>query len=245
MNNWTYALLLSASLAIPLIRSFENRVAYYKKWPALFSGILVMMMLFIPWDIVFTRLGVWSFNHHYVTGIYLLYLPLEEWMFFIVITYCCVFIYEVLKYFFPGFHFPGLAFALTLLLGIFTLITALLNMDKIYTFAVMSLSCILLFWQLVNKSHLTWLSHFFFMYFVALLPFFIVNGILTSLPVVSYDNSENLSVRIFSIPVEDAFYFMNMMLITLMVYEHRVSKTSSAVGQDSGGYARESYRDRQ
>lgn len=222
MDNWTYTFLLSASFIIPFIRSFENRVAYYKKWPELFSGILVMMMLFIPWDIAFTRMGVWSFNYQYITGIYLLDLPLEEWMFFIIITYCCVFIYEVLKYFFPGFCFPKLAFVLTVLLAILTLITALGNIDKIYTFIVMSLSCVLLSWQLVIKSYKGWLSHFYFMYFVGLLPFYIINGLLTALPVVTYDNSENLSLRIGSIPVEDAFYFLSMMLVTLMVYEYKV-----------------------
>jgi lycopene cyclase domain-containing protein len=224
MDNWTYALLLAASLSVPLIRSFENRIAFYRKWPELFSGILAMMLVFIPWDIAFTRMGVWAFNYQYVTGIYILNLPLEEWLFFVIITYCCVFIYEVLRYFFPGFHFPGVAFSLTLLLAIFTLITALLNTDKIYTLTVMVLTCILLLWQLVINSYKTWLSHFYMMYFVALLPFYIVNGILTSLPVVTYNNSENLSIRIHSIPVEDAFYFMSMMLITLMVYEKRTGK---------------------
>jgi lycopene cyclase domain-containing protein len=224
MGNWTYAFLLTASFIIPFTRSFENRVAFYRKFPELFSGIIVMMLLFIPWDIAFTRMGVWSFNNQYITGVYLLNLPLEEWMFFIIITYCCVFIYEVLKYFFPGFCFPGPAFTLTVLLGIFTLITALVNTDKIYTLSVMSLSCILLSWQLVTGSYKTWLSHFYFMFFISLLPFFIVNGILTALPVVNYDNSENMAVRIGSIPFEDTFYFLSMMLLTLMVYEYRARK---------------------
>ena len=155
MGNWTYAFLLLASLSIPLIKSFEKRIAFYRKWPELFTGILVMMLLFIPWDIAFTSMGVWSFNYQYITGVYLLNLPLEEWLFFIIITYCCIFIYEVLKYFFPDLHLPNLAFALTVMLGSFTLITALANTDRIYTFIVMSLTCILLAWQLVVKSNKT------------------------------------------------------------------------------------------
>jgi lycopene cyclase domain-containing protein len=220
MGSWTYAVLLLASVSIPLIRSFEHRIAFYSRWPELFTGILVMMLLFIPWDVAFTRMGVWYFNNEYITGIYLLNLPLEEWLFFVIITYCCVFIYEVLKYFLPGFFSPKLAFAFTALLGALTLIVAFSNMDRIYTFVVMALTAILLILQLVTRSYKTWLSHFYLMYLVGLLPFYIVNGILTSKPVVIYDNSRNLGMRIHSIPVEDALYFMSMMLLTLMVYEH-------------------------
>ena len=219
MEKWTYAILLLASLSVPLIRSFEQKVAFYRKWPELFAGILVMMLVFIPWDIVFTRMGVWSFNYRYVAGIFFLDLPLEEWLFFIIITYCCVFIYEVLKFFFPQFHFPKVAYILTILLGLFTIVTALLNTGKIYTFSVMVLTGTLLVLQLVIKSHKTWLSHFYFMYFISLIPFYIVNGVLTKLPIVSYENSENLGIRFQSIPVEDAFYLLSMMVLTLMVYE--------------------------
>ena len=224
MGNWTYAFLLMASLSIPLMRSFENRVAFYRKWPELFSGILVMMLLFIPWDIVFTRMGVWSFNNDYIIGIYLFNLPLEEWLFFVIITYCCMFIYEVLKYFLPTLYLPRTSFILTALLGIFTLIIALSNTGRIYTFIVMSLTGALLIMQLVISSHKTWLTHFYLMYIIALVPFHIVNGLLTGLPVVNYDNTENLGIRIITIPVEDTFYFMSMMLLTLMVYEYKACK---------------------
>jgi lycopene cyclase domain-containing protein len=60
MGKWTYALLLIGSILIPLLRSFETRVRFYEKWKPLFIGILVMMLIFIPWDILFTRLSVWK-----------------------------------------------------------------------------------------------------------------------------------------------------------------------------------------
>jgi lycopene cyclase domain-containing protein len=108
---------------------------------------------------------------------------------------------------------------LTVFLVFFTLAIAIATPERTYTFVVMLLTCILLTWQLVIKSYKTWLSHFYFMYLVGLIPFFIVNGILTSLPVVIYDNSKNLGIRIGTVPVEDAFYFMSMMLLTLTIYE--------------------------
>jgi lycopene cyclase domain-containing protein len=65
------------------------------------------------------------------------------------------------------------------------------------------------------------------MYFISLIPFFIVNGILTSLPVVEYDDFHNLALRIGTIPFEDMFYFLSMMFITMMVYESRTASPRS------------------
>ena len=57
------------------------------------------------------------------------------------------------------------------------------------------------------------------MYVVHLVPFLLVNGVLTYLPIVWYNNSYNLGRRIVSIPVEDTMYSMLMLLLTISVYE--------------------------
>jgi len=49
-------------------------------------------------------------------------------------------------------------------------------------------------------------------YIISLLPFLIVNGFLTALPVVMYDDAENLGIRIYTIPFEDTVYGMLLML---------------------------------
>jgi len=222
MEKYLYAFLLLASIAIPVLRSFETRIGFYRKWPALFAGIVVMMLVFIPWDIAFTARGVWSFNHSYVLGLNVFGLPVEEWLFFVVIPYCIVFTYEVLKYFFPRFVFPKAALGLTIALGILFLLIAVFNTGRIYTFVVMALTGILALVQPLIHTHKTWLSHFFLTYLVALIPFFLVNGVLTGMftemPVVRYDDMENLGIRIFTIPAEDSVYLMGMMFITHMVY---------------------------
>jgi lycopene cyclase domain-containing protein len=57
------------------------------------------------------------------------------------------------------------------------------------------------------------------MYVVHLLPFFIVNGVLTALPVVWYNNAEIMGPRIGTIPAEDSMYSMLMLLLTVTLYE--------------------------
>ncbi len=219
MEPWTYALLLAGSLLVPLLRSFEQRIFFIGNWRALLAGIFVMILVFIPWDIAFTRHGVWGFSPVHVSGAYIAGLPLEEWMFFVVIPYCVVFSYEVIRYFFPNTLFPKLSLWLSVIIGAGLVATGLMNTDRIYTFIVMLLAGALMIVQPILKSHKTWLSHFFVTYAITLIPFFIVNGVLTRIPVVWYDNAENLGIRLTSIPIEDSAYFMAMMLIVLPVYE--------------------------
>ena len=219
MQNFTYALLLIGSIAVPLIRSFEPRIRFYTKWPAMFAGIAAMMFVFIPWDIAFTRQGIWSFNHDYVTGLFLAGLPIEEWLFFVVIPFCVVFTYEVLRLFLPKLHFPRVSLAISVLLGVVLLLLAWANIDRTYTMVVMLVAGLLSLVQPFIGSNKTWLSHFFLTYLITLVPFFIINGVLTSFPVVSYNDLENLGIRLHTIPIEDSVYLLGMMYIVQMVYE--------------------------
>ncbi len=87
-----------------------------------------------------------------------------------------------------------------------------------YTFAVLA---ILLFTtQFVLKA--SWLSKFYITYLLLLLPFLIVNGLLTGTglenPVVWYNPAHIIGVHILTIPVEDVFYGMNLILLNVMIY---------------------------
>jgi lycopene cyclase domain-containing protein len=61
-----------------------------------------------------------------------------------------------------------------------------------------------------------------------LIPFFIVNGILTGSfienEVVWYNNSENLGIRLFTIPIEDTIYALSLILTNLALTEYFQSK---------------------
>ena len=100
-TRYYYLLLMLLSISYPLIRSFENKIRFYKNWKSLTFAITIMMTIFIVWDVIFTTLSVWSFNDRYILGYKFLSLPIEEWMFFICVPYSCIFIHEVLNYFFP------------------------------------------------------------------------------------------------------------------------------------------------
>jgi lycopene cyclase domain-containing protein len=67
-------------------------------------------------------------------------------------------------------------------------------------------------------------SNFLIAYIIHLVPFFIVNGILTALPVVWYNDTENFGVRMGTIPVEDAIYSLLLLLGNVTIYEWLMSR---------------------
>ena len=217
-SHFTYLVLMLASLSGPLLLSFSKHVQYIKKWKFLPLPLSITLIYFGIWDSIFTKIGVWNFNEQYILGIKIFRLPLEEWLFFIIIPFCCVFIYECCNYFIKKDYLYNYAFKINAVILISISIIAILNIDKIYTaFNFLSAIIVLLYIQFFLKP--VWLGRFYVGYLFSLLPFFIVNGILTYLPVVRYNDAENLGIRIVTIPVEDSIYCLLLLLMNITVYE--------------------------
>ena len=221
-SQYLYLLIVSLSILGPLLASFYSKAPFYKTWKFLAVAIVIPGALFVIWDEIFTRLEIWGFNDKYVTGIYIGSLPLEEIMFFICIPYACVFIYFVLNYVvekdyvFP--HHELLSFVLIIVL----LISGIYNIDKAYTSVTFILLALYLAY-LTLQVRPRYMGRFYFSFGVVLIPFFIVNGILTGSfiedEVVWYNDTANLGFRLGTIPIEDVFYAMLLLLLNISVYE--------------------------
>ena len=214
---YTYLLINIFSILIPLLFSFEKRLSFYKLWKALFPAILITGSFFIVWDHYMTLWNVWQFNPAYVLGINVWGLPIEEWLFFLTIPYSCLFIYESLNFLIKKDHLLRFSKNFSIVLIVILSITALLNTDKSYTWIKLSLAALMLVFVVLKKF--PFMGKFYRAYLVSLIPFLIVNGILTSLPVVIYNDAENLGIRIFTIPVEDTMYSLLLLLINVVLFE--------------------------
>ncbi len=218
---WLYFILLGGSLLFPLAWSFEKRVSYYKKWRHLFPSILLTALFFLVWDELFTQRKVWGFNDAYITGLKIGSLPLEEILFFIVIPFSCVFIYECVGYFLPGNKSYKNIRVITYVLGATLLCLAIFNSSRSYTFWNFTFTGLLLVF--IAFKNPVWLSRFWVAYLYHLIPFFVVNGVLTGSfiedQVVWYNNEENFGVRLVTIPIEDTMYSLLLLLMNVGYYE--------------------------
>ncbi len=205
-------------MALPLAFSFHPKIRFYREWKYLLPAIGVMGVFFLTWDHYFTKWGVWSFNPEYVTGVYLWGMPMEEWMFFLFIPYSCLFIYHCLNLFF-AYRFwdkaaPFISWGVVLVcMGLMAA-----GLNRFYTFSTAFFLAVFILLMMIY-GHRYWMGRFYRTYIVSKIPFLIVNGALTALPVVRYNDNENLGKRIYTIPVEDAFYSMLMLMMVTAVYE--------------------------
>lgn len=224
---YTYLLLNFFTVFFPVILSFDKKVQFYKSWKYLWPGMAITGVVFLFWDVLFTIKGVWSFNKNYITGLTFFQLPVEEILFFLTVPFACVFIYMCLNYYVKWEINNQISKGISNMLILLSVGVLIFNTDKLYTLVTFSLLLVLVVLiQYGFKS--IWLNRFYRAYIVVLLPFYIINGILTALPVVLYNNAENLGKRIGTIPFEDHFYCMALLLMNVGFFEYFRSKKQLA-----------------
>ena len=214
-----YTALLFFSILIPFILSFDKKVSFYRIWKSLLPSSVIVGAIYIAFDILFVKKGIWGFNPEYHSGIIILGLPAEEWLFFILIPYSCIFIHYVYISYFPALKLSRrfvIIFSVTLILIL--LIVIFLNSDKAYTLFNFSLLILALLWAMASKSDI--LPRYYLTFLIILVPFFIINSILTGTFIESeavwYNNSETLGIRLGTVPVEDIGYAFSLILLNLL-----------------------------
>lgn len=221
-SKYLYLTIDLLTISIPFLASFYSKAPFYKKWKHLAVAITIPAILFIVWDDFFTHIGVWGFNPDYLSGIYIGNLPIEEILFFFCIPYSSVFIYFALNHLVKKDFFYFQQDIISSVLAVTLIVIGAFNMNKAYTATTFFLCGLAISYHLL-KLRSRYISRFYFAYLVVLIPFFIVNGILTGsfIPgeVVWYNDDENLSIRIGTIPVEDIFYGMLLILMNITIFE--------------------------
>ncbi len=183
--------------------------------------MIIPALLYILWDMYFTAKGVWSFNEAYITGLKIYNLPLEEVLFFFIVPYCCVFIYACIRSYFPNLANKKNADLFLKILAVLLLVTGIIYFNNYYTgWTFIFTGAFILILYLFRNFFKSFDSvSFLITYAICLIPFLIVNGFLTAIPVVQYNDAENLGLRIYTIPFEDVFYGMLLILMNIVLYE--------------------------
>lgn len=221
MTNLTYLIVNVGSLIIPLIFSFHPKLNFYKKWKATLLSIFIVGFVFIVWDMFYTDLGVWGFNPDYLCGLYIFNLPIEEILFFICIPYACLYTYHCLKLFKPVKKLEQTKWISYILCTVFFIVGCVFIPNLYTSVTFISLSIVLLIIQI--KYNPIWLPRLYSALLLLIIPFILVNGILTGTglenPIVWYNENEITGFRILTIPVEDFFYGFLLILLNVLLLE--------------------------
>ena len=226
----TYLLVLVSSVFLPILFSFHKRIQFHKKASHVFKSIFLCSIVFIVWDVIYTEMGVWGFSSKHHLDVLLAGLPLEEILFFYAIPFCCLFSYFVFKnnISIKPLEIPAKVY---MLLAFGFLLLSYLFIDKAYTLSVCIFTAAILF--ILAYKPQPWFSVFLFSFIlISLGPFLLVNGVLTGLldsvsPPVWYNDSENLGIRVLTIPIEDFLYSFSLLFSCTYIFEFLERKSSN------------------
>lgn len=230
MQSYTYLLINFLTVVICFIFSFDSRIQFSKEFGAFLKASSLVAIPFIAWDIWFTKNGVWWFNNSYTTGFKIAGLPIEEWLFFLCIPFACVFTYFCLDKFLQLNWVNRYNKFIVWITVAVCLTIAILFSDRVYPFVTALVACgTILFLHYIAKAE--WIGKGSFVYFVLMLGFFPVNGVLTGTglesPIVNYNSNEILNVRMLTIPIEDAVYGYAQFMLVMYFFKkfQRISET--------------------
>lgn len=228
MEKYYYILLNIATFSIPFLFSFERRWMHFVRfWKPYFTAIIGVGLFFIIWDIYFAYADIWRFNDQYLLGIRFFRLPLEEWLFFLLIPYSSNFIHYSLVYFFPKLELSKTTTqSISIVLLVISAGVVFFNLDKLYTLCSFGLFTLLILAQ--TQFQWRYARRFYINFIIIYIPFYFVNGALTGSysenPVVYYNDNENLGIRVGTMPLEDSFYCFSMLYGSVLLFEYLKKK---------------------
>lgn len=186
----------------------------------MFPGILFTVAIYIMWATRFNQIGIYSFNPEFITGIRFWDLPVEEWIFLFVVSFVSIQVYEWVKIRFATFEKPNVFLAVSLVLLVLFGLIAFLFRQKLFSFFTFFLLTVYFGYTIFRNRFKKHYTKFYITYFIIIIPILVVKGILTWLPVITYNNSVTLGVRMFNIPVEDFGYFFLLLLMSISIFEY-------------------------
>lgn len=223
MHSWLY-LLFNLLVFIPVfLLSLFTDVKPHKKWRSLLAAYTLVSIPFILIDYWATRSSLWSFNELYILSYRVLLLPSEEILFFLTVPFAMMYVWGVVRKHVK--HKPmRTSFSLFLMAAISTVSITTLIIFANNTYTMMSTMLAFVTVCIIAATKLVF-DNRFWIFQIALLGIFVMaNIILTSMPIIIYNNAEIIGVKLSTIPIEDFFFnfaFINLFLICFNWLDNR------------------------
>ncbi len=184
---------------------------------------IITASIFTIWDNLVVGY-FWEFNPQYITGIYLLRLPLEEWVFFLVVPYACLFIWQNLENRFNDSSLPDY-YQRTLIILLLLLSVWFFIDKKLYTSSDLFIFSIVIWLDMLLQTNLIFTIKGLLFTIITLILTFVFNYYLTARPVVLYAPEMKTNINFISIPVEDFIFGLSLMYLEVIIYIKSLEKS--------------------
>lgn len=220
LQSFTYLFLLFIFAVVPVFLAFLKKGSLIKNLNYKLPGIIFGTAIFAIWDIRFLQLGIWTLNPKYLTGTEFFNLPLEEYLFFVLVPLSAFSIYDFVKTKFQGFEKPNLFLTISLILLLIFGISAYLTRQKLFPFFTFFLLTVYFAYIIFRNRFKKHYTKFYLTYLIMLVPYVIFSAILNTLPVKSYDVVHQINVPVFYSPIENLAYLFLLLLINITIFEN-------------------------
>ena len=219
-QNYWYLLILFVMAAVTMFLFIKKTIVFFTELKYMIPAIIFSGAIFILLNIRLLETGIISFNYNYLTGKNILSLPIEEWLFLLLISLFSFSVYILVNVNLANFEKPNLFLAISVILLLVFGFEAWFSREKLVPFFIFFLLTIYFGYTIFRNRFKLHLSKFYVSYGIAVVPFFLFKGILYSLPVILYNNEHILGIRLFSVPIEEFGFFFLLMLINITIFEY-------------------------
>lgn len=221
-TGYVYLFIDVFAIGIPLAFSFTSSTPLYRKWKILWPSLFITAVIFASCDVVLTATGVWGYNPAFIIGMCVYGVPIEAILYFVCLPYFGIYIYFALTRMIEHDYLYNHHELISSALSIVLMVTGIYHLDKAYTgLAFVGLGAFLAFQMIVLKPR--YMSRFYFAFPVILIPVMLAElvrtGAFTTKAPVWYNQDETLDLFLGTVPVENIFYSLLLMVLSTTVYE--------------------------
>ena len=220
LKNFVTLILLLGVAFIPLLFGSGNRIRIFPKVKYFIPAIIFSGAVFLIWDNRFSQIGIWTYNPEFLSGKEILNLPWERWLYYLVISWVSLFVYEWVKIKFGSLKFDNVSLAISLVLFVLFGLLAYFSRQKLYSFFTFFLLAIYFGYTIFRNRFKSHLTDFYISFIILLIPYFLLSVIFVKLPVISYNSEYTLQFDLLQLPVENLVGFFFLLFINTTITEY-------------------------
>lgn len=219
-QNYWYLLMLLVLAGVTVFLFLKKTIVFITEIKYMLPAIIFSGAIFILFDNRLLETGIIEFNQNYLFGKSIYNLPIEEWLYLLIMSLFTFSIYLLVSAKFENFEKTNLFVPISVLLLVGISYIAWTTRDKLIPFFISFLLAIYFAYTLFRKRFYPHLAKFYISFLVSVVPFLIIRAFVNSIPVIIYSSEYIFGIRLFNMPIEEFGYLFLLMLINFTIFEY-------------------------